>query len=213
MKKSTKWIVGIGGAAALGGVGYYAYQRHTGHASVANTVTAPSFLSQPAPAQYNYLDTNNSFATAAIGPGSGNQPNGTYTVSAQFTAPVTGTYALEVGADDCAVLVMDGATLGAVDINHSFNLSSHFVTGTIDLSAGTHTLVAQVYNNDLGTRTAVPYGSGTPNPTGFAMTLTAPSGQTVLTTSSAAGWHYSGYVTAASAQPSQATAINVPLLS
>ena len=190
MKKSTKWILGIGGVGAAGGLGYWIYRKRTSPTvTTANAVAAPSFLSQPAPAQYSQSELG--MTPQLIGPGTGNQPNGQYTLSAQFTAPVTGTYALQVGADDLATIFIDGHSVLSVSLANTM-AQGKLETGTLSLAAGTHTLVAQVWNTN-GATPPIAYGSGTPNPTGLVLTLTSPTGQTILTTTSASGWHYSGY--------------------
>lgn len=179
------WWIG-GGVVALGGGGYAVYRL--------TRPAPPAFAAQLPPQAYRQAEGPNSGFVPLIGPGFGNQPNGQYTLAAQFTAPVTGTYTLQVAADDAATLILDGHVVGTVDYLTSFN-SSLPVTGPLSLAAGTHTLIAEMSNNALGTNVNVPYGSGKPNPTGLYLTIVSADGKTILTTRSSRGWHYSGYDT------------------
>lgn len=231
MNATGRWAVGISSVVGLGAIGYYGYRKATAPPPMTTVSTAsppasssaqtstqnsspqapavvavtpaspvlPAFLDESAPTAYNGL----------IGPGPGNQPNGSYTLSTQFSVPASGSYTFEIAADDCAVVILDGKVLGAVDYNHSFG-QNRLVKFSRSLSVGTHALVIIMYNNNMGNRTSVPYRSGTDNPTGLRLLVLAPNGTTVVTTASAAGWHYSGYVTQ---HPHIATPVDVPLLS
>lgn len=126
----------------------------------------------------------------AIGPASnGVGPNGVYQLATAFTAPMAGSYTLAVAADDCAQITVDGQVVGAINLNQGV------VTFHVTLAAGPHVLLITMANNGMGTSTLVPYGSGSPNQTGAAVQLTAPTGAVLITPGHPTGWHYSGYLT------------------
>lgn len=189
------WWIG-GGAVVTAGVGYGIYRM--------TRPVPPAFTNEPAPQEYHQTEGPNSGYVSLIGPGPGNQPNGQYTLSTQFTAPTAGTYTLQVAADDCATLILDGTAIGTVDYLTSFNANT-LVTGPMTLTAGTHTLVVEMSNNALGTNVNVPYGSGTPNATGLYLTIRSATGQTLVTTRHSQGWHYSGYLHTAITTPQTIT--------
>jgi len=148
---------------------------------------APAWAQWPAPQAYTVYSTSG--GAPGIGPGPGNQPNGVYQVITRFTAPVSGVYTWTLAADDGAAAWLDGQLLGTA------TFASGRQGGTVSVSQGSHWLWVTVTNNSLGSPAIVGYGTGSPNPTGVAVTLTDPSGQTVVSTASAQGWHYSGYLT------------------
>ena len=129
-------------------------------------------------------------SVTGLGPGSGNQPNGVYTLATHFTLASAGSVTLVTMADDWARLYLDGQDIGSV----YWNMNNHQpVSKTLTLSAGTHTLLARVTNNGLGVPAEVAYNSGSANPTVFTCVITDAAGKTLLTTSSASGWHYADY--------------------
>lgn len=200
-KRRWIWIAGSAGAvAAVGTVVLIARSRQ----STANTTTpsttttntsgsatssasnaASTRSSAPAFLSWSKATAYTEESIPIVGPGPGNQPNGSYQIAARFTAPTSGRYQLSLWADDWATVAIDGSTIGST--------SMAWRTGIVSLSAGVHQLVATVTNNDLGDLRLVPYQSGTANPTGFGCKLISPSGGTILTTTTASGWYYSGY--------------------
>lgn len=130
-------------------------------------------------------------AITGLGPGSGNQPNGAYTLATSFTLASAGSVTLATMADDWARLYLDGQDIGTV--YWTMNAQKKPVSKTLALSAGAHTLLARITNNGLGVPAEVAYNSGSANPTAFTCVITDAAGKTLLTTSSASGWHYADY--------------------
>ena len=130
-------------------------------------------------------------SVTGLGPGSGNQPNGAYTLAATFNLTSSGSVTLSTLADDWARLYLDGQDIGSV--YWTMHPQNTPVSKTLTLSAGSHTLLARVTNNGLGVPAEVAYNSGSPNPTIFTCVITDAAGKTLLTTSSASGWHYADY--------------------
>lgn len=159
------------------------------HSSVAPSTVPnyPSFTSEPHARLYT------EFGVPVVGPGNGNQPNGEYILSTFFIAPTAGTYTIQAMADDDADLFLDGHNIGNVSYNQTFQVN-HKMTGTVTLSAGMHTLIAHMVNNNIGTIQVVHYVTANANPTGLYLTVTGPNGQVLVTTASAAHWYYSGYI-------------------
>jgi|GEM_PF-4953643 len=145
-------------------------------------LAAGTWASWPAPLAYNGL----------IGPGPGLQPNGVYQVATAITIPAGGggVYNYSIRADDAAQFAVDGVPLGVVTFRDSWR---NPVAGQISLSPGAHLILLTVVNNGRGTDQIVPYNSGLKTPTGVRFVLTSATGRVLVTTDSAAGWHYSGY--------------------
>ena len=174
-------LAGLGGAF----VGYLIarHQKPSIRPLIANQLAQiGSWPAPPSP----YADGSNT----GLGPGSGNQPNGVYTLAATFSLASSGSVTLSTTADDWARLYVDGHDVGTVYWNMN---NQKPVSKTLTLSAGVHTLLARVTNNGLGVPAEIAYNSGSPNPTVFTCVITDAAGKTLLTTSSASGWHYADY--------------------
>ena len=136
------------------------------------------------------------FSAAAIGPGSSpgaNVPNGIWFASNTFTVFHAGPYTVWVAADDAAVLYLDGQLLATPSLNAD---GGQGITRTVTLTTGTHVLNAEIINNDNGSTTIVPDGSGSPNPSALAVRITNAQGQIVDATQSNHIWTINAYPSA-----------------
>eukprot|EP00871_Galdieria_phlegrea_P004458 jgi/Galph1/5012/GphlegSOOS_G3635.1 len=124
----------------------------------------------------------------AIGPGSNQQPYGTYFVYAPFKVDKSGDYRITLEADDGAYVFLDSQFF--TRIISSNNLTSY----TVHLNSGTHFIVAQVMNNGQGNLNLVPNGSGV-GVTGLVCRIVSTNGafKPVLKSSSGYLWHILTY--------------------
>lgn len=189
MRRPGKIVLGVVvGAGIIGGTTLLILRKRKATTSSSPTPTRVALTAAeslwPAPATFGTVA-----GQMAIGPSStGNGPNGVYQLARLITAPQTGTYTLHIAADDTARITIDGQALAVI------NFGQGLVTYHVPLTAGPHVLLLTVANNALGQSTLVPYNSGSPNPTGATVQLTAPNGTTLITPGHTTGWHYSGYL-------------------
>lgn len=128
---------------------------------------------------------DSSWTKDQVGPGPGNQPNGIWFVRRTFPVLQSGTYTIQVSVDDACACYLNGLELGVV----TFGIPKTFQAVIETYRSGFAALfAAEVVNNDMGTAEIVPNGSGSPNPTEISVTITDPSGQTVLSTGDPTGW-------------------------
>lgn len=133
------------------------------------------------------------FTAPAIGPGpipNANVPNGLWFASAAFSVDQPGLYQVWVDADDGAALYVNGQLVATTSLAAT---RGQGVTVSVPLAAGPQVINAEVVNNGAGTTAVVPDGSGSLNPSALAVTVTAPNGQVVWSTSGGSRWRVDAY--------------------